>query len=47
VSFLLCFIVIGFVLLVVVLVWWIIHAVKGLQALEKRAPIADVSAWGF
>src|SRR5262245_391588 len=47
VSIMLCFILIGFALLVVVLVWWIIHSVKGLQALEKRAPIADVSAWGF
>jgi len=47
VSILLCFILIGFALIVVALVWWIIHCVKGLQALEKRAPIADVSAWGF
>src|SRR5215470_12407262 len=36
VSCLLCFILIGFVLLVVVLVWWIIHCVKGLQGIEKR-----------
>ena len=47
VSIVLCFILIGFALLLVVLVWWIIHSVKGLQALEKRAPITDVSAWGF
>jgi uncharacterized membrane protein len=47
VSVLLCFIFIGFVLLVVALVWWIIRCVKGLQTLEKRAPIADVNGWGF
>jgi uncharacterized membrane protein len=47
VSFLLCFIIIGFVLLFALVVWLIIRCVKGLKGLEQRAPVADPKGWGF
>ena len=47
VSAILCFILIGFVLMFVVLIWWIVRCVKGLKAIEQRQPIADVMTWGF
>ncbi len=47
VSCILCLILIGFVLLVVSLVWFIIRCVKGLKALEQKQPIANVMGWGF
>lgn len=47
VSCILCLIVIGFVLLVISLVWFIIRCVKGLKALDLKQPIADVNTWGF
>lgn len=47
VSILLCFILIGFALLFVLMLWLIIRCVKGLKAIEQRAPIADPMSWGF
>jgi len=47
VSAILCLILIGFVLMFVVLIWWIVRCVKGLKAIEQRQPIADVMTWGF
>jgi uncharacterized membrane protein len=47
VSGLLCLILIGFVLLLVVLVWLIVRCVKGMKALDQRQPVTDVMGWGF
>lgn len=47
ISLLLITVVIGIILCFVVLVWWIIRAVKGLNALGQDKPIADPRGWGF
>jgi uncharacterized membrane protein len=47
VSFLLCFIIIGFILIPVVLVWWIVRCVKGLKYLDQQASVPDPAGWGF
>lgn len=43
----LCSILIGFVLLLVVGLWWIVRCVKGLKHLDQRAPYPDRLSWGF
>jgi uncharacterized membrane protein len=47
VSCILFIIVIGFLLLALWLVWFIVRCVKGLKALDQKQPIADVMTWGF
>jgi uncharacterized membrane protein len=41
----LCTILIGFVLLFVVAIWWIIRCVKGLRYLDRREPYPDYQNW--
>lgn len=38
---------IGIVILVVALVWYIVRIVKGMQALSKGQAIANPGSWGF
>ena len=47
VSAILAMALIGFLLMVVVLVWYIVRCVKGFQALDKGEPIANVESWLF
>ncbi|GAA0793657.1 DUF4870 family protein [Marinobacterium sediminicola] len=46
-GFLLTFIGIGFILLLLVVVWFIIRCIKGFQCLEKRQPLPDSGSWLF
>lgn len=45
ISMLLSVIGIGFLLGFLTLIWWILRCVKGLQALEKREPVANPETW--
>lgn len=47
ISFLLTLVVIGFVLLFLVLIWWIVRCVKGLNALNNKQAIPDPKTWMF
>lgn len=47
ISALLCLVLIGFVLIFVVLIWYIVRVVKGMQALARGEPITDPESWGF
>ena len=42
---LLAFFLIGFLLMFLVLVWFVIRCVKGLQAVTQEQPIADPETW--
>jgi uncharacterized membrane protein len=46
-SGILCLLFIGFVLLLVVAVWWIVRCVKGLKYVEQKAPYPNHLDWGF
>ena len=43
----LTFIMVGFVLFPVILVWYIVRCVKGLNAVSKSEPIAEPESWVF
>jgi len=47
VSFFLMFILIGFITMLVTLVWYIMRSVKGMQALGRGEAIANPGSWGF
>jgi uncharacterized membrane protein len=47
ISGILCLILIGFLLLLVVAVWWIVRCVKGLKYLEQKAAYPNHLGWGF
>jgi uncharacterized membrane protein len=47
VSTILCVVLIGFALFVVLAIWLIVRCVKGLKALEQKAPVENVARWGF
>ncbi len=47
ISMILTVILIGLVLFLVVLVWWIVRCIKGMKALGKSEPIAKPKGWGF
>ncbi len=47
VSSLLMMVLIGFVLILVAFVWYIVRVVKGMQALSKGEPIPNPGSWGF
>ena len=47
IALILCTILIGFLLLFVVAVWWIIRCVKGLKYLDQRAPYPDYRSWAL
>ncbi|MBV0934293.1 DUF4870 family protein [Marinobacterium weihaiense] len=38
---------VGYLILLFTLVWFIVRCVKGLQRLEKRQPLADSGSWMF
>lgn len=44
---LLSMVVVGVLLIVFWVIWLVIRSVKGLKALDSRAPIADVQTWLF
>lgn len=47
VSTVLCIILIGFLLLLLTLIWYIVRIAKGLQALSKGEPVPNPESWGF
>ena len=47
ITLILTFVLIGFLLIPVVAVWYIIRCVKGLNALSKREAIEDPASWTF
>jgi len=46
-SGILCLLLIGFALLIVVAVWWIVRCVKGLKYVELKEPYPNHLGWGF
>lgn len=38
---------IGILILIFALIWYIVRIVKGMQALSNGEPVADPSSWGF
>ncbi|MDQ7031304.1 MAG: hypothetical protein Q9M37_01100 [Desulfonauticus sp.] len=47
ISVLLCIILIGYLLLIGLLVWWIIRNVKGLKWLSEQKPVENVTTYFF
>lgn len=47
VGSLLTIVVIGFLVLLFALVWYIVRTVKGMQALSRGEPIVNPGSWGF
>lgn len=47
ISSILCLILIGFVLLLITFIWWVVRILNGLKALKNNAPIKDPTTWGF
>lgn len=47
ISGILCLLLIGYVLLFVVTLWWIIRNAKGLRLLLNGRAVADPCTWGF
>ncbi len=47
VSLIVCVVLIGFVLIFVSTLWYIIRIVKGMQALTRGEAIAEPGRWGF
>jgi uncharacterized membrane protein len=45
VSGVLMFVFVGFILIVLVVIWLILRCVKGLSRLQKAEPIDDVATW--
>lgn len=47
ISAVLSVVLIGFLLALLTLLWYIVRVVKGMQALAKGEPIANPASWGF
>lgn len=47
ISGLLCLVLIGFLLLFVVLIWFIVRCVKGIVGVNNRQPYPNPSSWAF
>jgi uncharacterized membrane protein len=47
VSFVLIFVVIGVVGLLLTVIWWIVRAIKGLQAASHGKAMADPKTWSW
>ncbi len=47
VSCVLMVVFIGIILIFVVLIWYIVRVVKGMQALSEEKPIENPGSWGF
>jgi uncharacterized membrane protein len=46
-SFVLAFVLIGFLLMLVVVVWTIVRCARGLQYAGRQEPFPDPGTWGF
>lgn len=44
---LLIFVLIGFLLYLVIAIWWIVRCVKGLKHLDQRGAYPDYQSWAF
>jgi uncharacterized membrane protein len=47
VSFILLFVLIGFIGFILIAIWWIVRSVKGLQAASREQPIADPRSYSW
>lgn len=47
ISSILCLVLVGFVLILLAEVWWLIRLAIGLKALVEEKPISDVNTWWF
>jgi uncharacterized membrane protein len=47
ISVLLCFIFIGYLLLIFLLIWWILRNIKGLKWLTENKPVENVTTYFF
>jgi len=47
IAFILIFVIIGYFLFLLIVVWMIIRCIKGMKALDKQEAIEDVTRWGF
>lgn len=47
IGFLAVFVLIGYLILLLVLVWLIVRCVKGMQALDQQAEVENVESWMF
>jgi len=47
VSVILCVVLIGFILIFISTLWYIVRTVKGMQAVTRSEPVADPGRWGF
>ncbi|MEM9104738.1 MAG: DUF4870 domain-containing protein [Pseudomonadota bacterium] len=45
ISFVTAFVLIGFLLAIATMIWFIIRCVKGLQALTRKEPVNNVESW--
>jgi len=45
IGLVLTFVIIGFLVLLFVLIWWIVRCVKGLQLAGARQPVPDPATW--
>ena len=47
VAFALCFVLVGFVLWLLLVIWWVMRNVKGMQALARGEAYPTPRSWGF
>jgi len=47
IATLLIFVLVGFLLYLVIAVWWIVRCVKGLKYLDQRQTYPDYQSWAF
>jgi uncharacterized membrane protein len=47
IGLVLSIVLIGFLVLLAALIWYIVRTVKGMQALAKDQPIDNPGSWGF
>jgi uncharacterized membrane protein len=45
IGLVLTFVIIGFLVLLFVLIWWIVRCIKGLQLAGARQPVPDPATW--
>jgi len=47
IGIVLCFVLIGFVVLALVLIWYVVRCVKGMQLLGRNEPVPSPESWLF
>ncbi|MEO0815996.1 MAG: DUF4870 domain-containing protein [Pseudomonadota bacterium] len=47
IGLVLTFVIIGIVVLLATLIWYIVRCVKGMQALSRGEPVPNPGSWGF